>query len=299
MGICNSQPKDSRPSLQTRDDDILLKVATYNTIKDFVIIDSEIGSGSFGKVMKVKANLKNSPEFAVKMIDKRRAKKQFGGEAQMNKYKNREVEISFLASKVDNCIKMYTYFEEDEKFYFVYELCPDGDLEDYRLKHVDERMTEVQAKPIITQLVKGLSGLHGQNIVHRDIKTDNVLIVKGQCRICDFGAARLIIENDEFTLELNDTFGTTQVGSGFYKSPEMMKDERNGKPTDVWSLGITIGVILGLKDVCLSDFPDYEKGIPQFIKDCAAGKHDEFLKSKNIFLSHILKDLLSKMLMVN
>ena len=52
----------------------------------------------------------------------------------MEKYRDRELEISRKASHIDYCIKMHAYFEEDGKFNFVYELCADGDLTDHLAK---------------------------------------------------------------------------------------------------------------------------------------------------------------------
>ena len=79
-------------------------------------------------------------------------------------------------------------------------------------------------------------------------------------------------------------------------SPEMGRGEENGLKTDVWSFGITIGVMVGLDKVAP---PKYKGGIPGFIKDCAAGKNDLLLAREGIYLSAILKDLLFNMLQVN
>ena len=78
-------------------------------------------------------------------------------------------------------------------------------------------------------------------------------------------------------------------------SPEMRNEKPNGLKTDVWSFAITIGVLFGLDSICPSD---YKGGIPAFIKDSASSKNDMFLHKSGVYLSPIVKDLLSNMLLV-
>ncbi len=86
------------------------------------------------------------------------------------------------------------------------------------------------------------------------------------------------------------------AGSGFYMSPEMKSEKPNGTKTDVWSFGILIGVMLGLDDICPTG---YLGGVPGFIKGVASNKHDLLLAHHGIYLSPIVKDLLTKMVVVD
>ena len=119
--------------------------------------------------------------------------------------------------------------------------------------------------------------MHKKRIVHRDIKPDNIFMSDSEnpsCRTGDYGTARIVNENYDFVPDKNETINQTVAGSGYFMSPEMNGERPNGLKTDVWSFGITIGVLFGLDTI----FPDnYKGGIPGFIKNCAAGKHDLLL----------------------
>jgi serine/threonine protein kinase len=102
--------------------------------------------------------------------------------------------------------------------------------------------------------------------------------------------------NMEFKLEKNENINTTQAGSGFFMSPEMMNNNPNGIKTDSWSFGVTLGCMAGLDDICP---PGYKGGVPGFMKNCANSKHDLDMHKEGIYLSPIFKDLMKNLLMVN
>ena len=79
-------------------------------------------------------------------------------------------------------------------------------------------------------------------------------------------------------------------------SPEMKGEKPNGTKTDVWSLGITVGFLLGLNSTC----PESHKGgIPQYILHVVGNRHDLSLAKKGIYISPILKSLMKGMLTID
>jgi len=93
------------------------------------------------------------------------------------------------------------------------------------------RLTERHIATICRETLRGLQYIHGMNRIHRDIKSDNILLgVAGEVKIADFGyAAQLTIQRRN---------RTTVVGTPYWMSPELIHGNNYDTKVDIWSLGI-------------------------------------------------------------
>ncbi len=127
-------------------------------------------------------------------------------------------------------MKMHEVFLWNNKNCIVMDFMKGGDLLEYILKN--GKLSIDASKKFLSQIISAVQYLHGMNIVHRDLKLDNILIgEEGNIKICDFGFARYF---DCDGLE-------TVCGSSHYMAPEIVgKFKYQGSKTDVWSIGVIL-----------------------------------------------------------
>jgi len=100
--------------------------------------------------------------------------------------------------------------------YMIYEFCDGGNLEE--LLHRKRAFTENEALYFFKQIINGYFSLYKRNILHRDLKLQNILLKDGSIKIADFGFCKILSRRNDLT--------STIVGSPIYMAPEILK----GKP---------------------------------------------------------------------
>lgn len=153
----------------------------------------------------------------------------------------------------DNVAKTLDYIEEGDRFYLIEELIEGCDL-GYFLKSYVAMLDPFAAGRVMHHLAKGLAASHHVNVVHRDLKPTNVMVVGGRdftgFKITDFGIAKMALEEIEEAVAGDEdglTSSQTALGALPYMAPETIDDMKNaGKPADVWAIGaLTFEILTG------------------------------------------------------
>jgi len=138
-----------------------------------------------------------------------------------------------------NVVKVLECFQEKRTRVdvVVMEYAEGGDLYEKILRQESCRFQEAQARKYFRQILVALDYLHKSNIVHRDLKLENVLLdADDNIKIADFGFSKIVRPG-----QLLDTF----CGSPMYAAPEVIKNEQyEGTPADIWSLGIILFILV-------------------------------------------------------
>uniref|UniRef100_A0A3B4BZZ3 non-specific serine/threonine protein kinase n=1 Tax=Pygocentrus nattereri TaxID=42514 RepID=A0A3B4BZZ3_PYGNA len=164
-----------------------------------------IGKGNFAKV-KLARHILTGREVAIKIIDK----------TQLNP---------------TSLQKLFEVIETEKTLYLIMEYASGGEVFDYLVAH--GRMKEKEARAKFRQIVSAVHYCHQKNIVHRDLKAENLLLdSESNIKIADFGFS------NEFTLGNKlDTF----CGSPPYAAPELFQGKKyDGPEVDIWSLGVIL-----------------------------------------------------------
>lgn len=199
------------------------------TTKDFVRENKEyiwqvyerkglMGEGAFGKVYEV----------LHKVSRERRVCKVIRKEDEPVEMALKEIHAMSVLDH-PHIVRAYEYFEDDEAVYQIMELCGGGELH----QHVEDRrtrMSEADIARVLSQALNAVAFCHGHNILHKDLKPQNILFADSQeaVKLIDFGLA-----------EATDETKSASRGTLLYSAPEVLRG-RNGVKADIWSLGVVL-----------------------------------------------------------
>lgn len=149
------------------------------------------------------------------------------------RFKNEAATLSQIEHP--NIVRLYDYIENTKGLFLIMEYV-DGILLDEYIKNESGPINEENAIKIMKGLLLGFAYAHSKNIVHRDVKPNNIIISRDfrTIKILDFGIAKILDDNNR-----NFTKDGTQMGTVYYMSPEQVRGQTIDRRSDIYSLGIT------------------------------------------------------------
>jgi serine/threonine protein kinase len=204
-------------------------------LKDQYNVIKEIGSGSFGKVYMVE-DIKSKIKYAIKRINKK--------DLEDNEYLYQAFWKELEVMKKCECefsVKLVEHFFSSNFYNIVMELC-DSDL-DHVLNKRQKGFSEEEVKAILKQLNHVFAIMDRDNIIHRDLKLRNIMVIFNKqnqinihqsfpinfaSKLSDFG----------FSKVMDDDITRTKLGTPATMAPEILMNKNYTKKVDMWSIGI-------------------------------------------------------------
>ena len=188
-----------------------------------------LGIGSFGRVF-LAQNINTLEYIAMKEIPKTSEDLLTDSEIMD------EIEILKNLDHPD-IVRIMEFYNTDDCYYIINEYCPGGELFD----QVNNIFSETQIAVMFRQIFSGLAYLHSNNVIHRDLKLENILIQEKEksketnedlfiLKIIDFGTAKIFDKNKK---------AKAIVGSSYYIAPEVLNKKYN-RECDLWSAGVIL-----------------------------------------------------------
>ncbi|XP_060223059.1 serine/threonine-protein kinase 33 isoform X2 [Meriones unguiculatus] len=207
-------------------------------IEEFYTFGRILGQGSFGMVSEA-IDKETGAKWAIKKVNKEKA----GSSA----VKLLEREVNILKSvKHKHIIHLEQVFETPQKMYLVMELCEDGELKEVLGKK--GHFSENETRQIIQSLASAIAYLHNKDIVHRDLKLENIMVKSSF--MDDNNEMNLSIKVSDFGLAVrkhgsrSEGMMQTTCGTPIYMAPEVINAHDYSQQCDIWSIGVIMYILL-------------------------------------------------------
>ena len=281
----------SRVPIQTKN---IIRKFNGSPFEENEVIDL-LGKGAYGKVYQIK-HKSNGQIRAMKVISIKQLKENYKEEEIQN-------EIEILKNVIHpNIIKLYEVFNDNDNYYLLNEFCSEGELCKYLIHF--KKLPEVIVKHIMYEIFTAINYLHINNIIHGDIKLENVMIdsvssdsyqsslekaitsiEKGAddtieqtnflknnfaIKLIDFGCSKI------FTMNEKEIIKGKQGGTLVYSSPELLNNIYSSKG-DIWSCGVLMYILLS--------------GEIPFQGATESEIHDKIIKGRFCFYNRYFKDI--------
>lgn len=188
----------------------------------YEVVD-KVGSGGMADVYEAR-DLRLNRNVAIKVL-----KQEYSNDAKfVAKFRGEAQSVAGLSHP--NIVNVYDVEDDENLHYIVMEL-----VEGITLKKFIEKKGRLEINEAIgigIQIAQGIEEAHKNNIIHRDIKPQNIIISKeGKVKVTDFGIAKAATSN---------TITSNAMGSVHYISPEQARGGYSDEKSDIYSLGVTI-----------------------------------------------------------
>lgn len=129
-------------------------------------------------------------------------------------------------------LRLFKYYVDCGYHFIVMEYCDLGNLMQYQSKIPQRVFGFAEALRILHQVMKGVEAIHNRNIIHRDLKCENIFLQRNKnkgftCKIGDFGFAK-VVENTT----------KTSCGTIYFMAPEVIEHRPYDRQADIWSIGV-------------------------------------------------------------
>ena len=204
---------------------------TYKAVlaKRGFLVRMNLGSGSYSKVKMALSLNKHPDKVAVKIVDRLKAPKDY-----QHKFMPRELEL-WPKLQHPNIVKLHEVFEDSHRVFMVLDYAEHGDA----LKYIQAvgAISEQLARSWTFQICDAVRYMHDQNIAHRDLKLENLLLDGDRnIKLSDFGFIRQMKPNH---------YSSTFCGSKSYAAPEILTGRPyNPKKSDVWAIGVILYIFV-------------------------------------------------------
>lgn len=259
---------------------LLCDKADYRIIQNEIELKKELGKGKFGNVLLgIDKTYEGANKFfAVKTVNKNNPTEE---EYKINRWES-TIFNSLKNVNHPNIVKCFKKYENEKNIYFVYEFVKGSDLKVFSRMDKSPQMIK-HTLLIAFQILKGLKELHKYGIIHRDIKTTNILIscdgpeVDNSVKIIDFGLSR-VLGFHEYSID--------PYGSLCFKAPELIRHLPYSFKVDIWAVGVTVYYLM------FRELP-FEKGSKQNIKNSIVNSNVHFPIDEELFEETIENSIMS------
>ena len=237
-------------------------------------IEKVLGRGSFGSVYLV-TRKQDKKIYALKTVILEKLSKK--------EQENSVNEVRILASVTHPNVIGYKeafWNDKESSLNIVMEYADDGDLQTkiHKMKKEGGMFSENLIWSYSIQMIEGLKALHDKKIMHRDLKSANIFLVKDkhQCKLGDMNVSKVI----------KDKVLLTQTGTPYYASPEVWNDEPYSYKSDLWSIGCVI------YEICALHPPFKGKDLDELYSNVCKGKVERISQVYSDDLWKMIKMLL-------